>query len=192
MLKNKAINASNSFRKMFGFPPIETGEIGHGKVTSLTDIHGGLIRIMPFVPEGGRPTHVHVEGPMRPGNGWRGRAKGGERLEVTTVYPNGPISYHHQREPSFFVRIQNAIMSLGPWEGRAVAFVLGCGIGVLLRMFFVLSIVLYRSLRGSEDEHEYEEVLVFEVDENESRRSAPPAYVYPVDEKVAGEVPVQA
>lgn len=194
MLRQKAVNASNSFRKMFGFPPIENGEIPHGK-----EIHGGLIRIMPFVPEGGRPIHVHVDGNMRGGNGWRGRTKGGDRLEIVTEVVPGhqhghgrPRLFHHHQGQDFFVRIQNAIMSLGPWEGRAVAFVLGCGIGVLLRMFFVLSVVLYRSLRGSEEEHEYEEVLVFEVDENESRRSAPPAYIYPVDEKVAAEAPVQA
>ena len=73
-----------------------------------------------------------------------------------------------------------------------MAFVLGCGIGVLLRMFFVLSVVLYRSLRGSNEEPEYEEVMVFEVEENESRR-APPPYVYPVDQKEAvEETPAQA
>ncbi|KAH6906488.1 hypothetical protein BKA70DRAFT_1372465 [Coprinopsis sp. MPI-PUGE-AT-0042] len=199
IFKQKAINVSNSFRKIFGFPPIEQyeqHEIPHGK-----EIHGGLIRIMPFVPEGGRPLPMpmpHVEGPVRGGNDWRGRTEGGNEAQpvrnivISHPYDNGHVRiFHHYQGQNFFARIQNAIMSLGPWEGRAVAFVLGCGIGVLLRMFFVLSIVLYRSLRGSDEEHEYEEVLVFEVDENVSRR-APPPYIYPVDEKVAVEAPAQA
>ena len=71
-------------------------------------------------------------------------------------------------------------MMLGPWEGRIVAFVLGaipvlsavdsvigtngtfsmvgCGIGVLLRMFWVMSVLLVRGTRG-EPEHE-ETILV--------------------------------
>jgi hypothetical protein len=60
-------------------------------------------------------------------------------------------------------------MALGPWEGRAVAFVLGCGIGVLLRMVWVMAIVTYRMLKGDNEEapeyrlvceHYAEEILV--------------------------------
>lgn len=39
-------------------------------------------------------------------------------------------------------------MNLGRWEGRAVAFVIGCGIGVLLRMIWVLALVTFRTVRG--------------------------------------------
>jgi hypothetical protein len=35
-----------------------------------------------------------------------------------------------------------------PWEGRAVTFVIGCGLGVLLRIFFVVVVVLVRRARG--------------------------------------------
>jgi len=90
-------------------------------------------------------------------------------------------------------------MTLGPWEGRAVAFVIGkstkhifpirtpliidipgCGIGVLLRMVWVLGLVTYRAIRGERDaETEYSEI-VFEHD-GELFMIPPPLYN---DEKV--------
>ncbi|KAF8875483.1 hypothetical protein CPB84DRAFT_1884719 [Gymnopilus junonius] len=49
------------------------------------------------------------------------------------------------------------------WEGRTVAFVLGCGISVLLRLFWVLSIVMYCAIRGRrDDEHEYTHITFVE------------------------------
>jgi len=72
-------------------------------------------------------------------------------------------------------------MNLGAWEGRAVAFVLGCGIGVLLRMFWVLAVVTYRTFKGQhEDEHEYSPVVIIE----EYERSTASLPAYPADEKV--------
>jgi len=66
--------------------------------------------------------------------------------------PNAPtvkiIGWQNYREGSFPARINRALTSLGPWEGRAVAFVLGCGIGVLLRMIFVLAILSVRAIRS--------------------------------------------
>jgi len=77
-------------------------------------------------------------------------------------------------------------MNLGRWEGRAVAFVLGCGIGVLLRMFFIMSIVLYRSVRGgSVDEHEEVEYHVIHLYDDAEELAVPPPH-YIVDEKVPG------
>lgn len=174
MLRQKAVNVSNSFREMFGLPLIEV----HHKNTQ-----GERFKILPFMPAPAAPHIVEHTMELKPMNqaDW----------QRSHPRPHFHHNHHMHQEQDFFVRIQNAIMSLGPWEGRAVAFVLGCGIGVLLRMFFVLSVVLYRSIRGSNDEHEYEEVLVFEVEESDARR-APPAYVYPVDEKVAVEAPAQA
>lgn len=162
MLRQKAVNISNSFRKMFGLPLVEAYHKDAPKRPHGDD----TARILPFIPIGNAMD-------MQRGH--------------------GRPHFHHQfhQEQDFFVRIQNAIMSLGPWEGRAVAFVLGCGIGVLLRMFFVLSVVVYRSLRGSNDEHEYEEVLVFDVEENDARR-APPPYIYPVDQKEVVDAPAPA
>jgi hypothetical protein len=69
-------------------------------------------------------------------------------------------------------------MALGPWEGRAVAFVLGCGIGVLLRMFWVLSVVTYRAIRGERDE----EYTIIEEYSAEDVAVPPPTYTT-IDEK---------
>jgi len=85
-------------------------------------------------------------------------------------------------------------MNLGRWEGRAIAFVIGCGIGVLVRMFWVLAIVSYRALRGYRDdgyanvgfidEDDLDDVIVIS---SPSPKSAPPKYIYPVDEKAVTE-----
>ncbi|KAI0311582.1 hypothetical protein OF83DRAFT_1177423 [Amylostereum chailletii] len=102
--------------------------------------------------------------------------------------------HHHGFRPmrhhrgSFTHRIHRALMTLGPWEGRAVAFVLGCGIGVLLRMFWVLSLLVFRAVKGSTgpDAREYEEIAVFYAPrvhvDAEELFVAPPEYT---DEKVA-------
>ncbi|KAF8057460.1 hypothetical protein FPV67DRAFT_1786441 [Lyophyllum atratum] len=68
---------------------------------------------------------------------------------------------------------------VGPWEGRAVTFVLGCGIGVFLRMFWVLASVLYRLIKGpKEDENKYTEIFVVEEYEDGAAAPAPPTYTY--------------
>jgi len=58
-------------------------------------------------------------------------------------------------------RLSHALRVLGPWEGRAVAFVLGCGIGVVLRMIYVLILVTCRMFRSpaqpGEDDADEEE-----------------------------------
>jgi len=85
-------------------------------------------------------------------------------------------------------------MNLGRWEGRAVAFVIGCGIGVLIRMFWVLAIVSYRVCRGYRDDG-YVTVTVMEEYDSDyetvisapSPKTGPPRYIYPVDEKIAIE-----
>ena len=53
--------------------------------------------------------------------------------------PNPPEFRHHRmwihrhRPHSFIGRVRKAFLTLSPWEGRALSFVIGCGIGVLLR-----------------------------------------------------------
>ena len=63
----------------------------------------------------------------------------------------------------------------------------GCGIGVLLRMFWVLAVVLVRTVRGgsSTENEDMEHVLIFEADP-EHLLVAPPEYT---DEKVALQAP---
>jgi hypothetical protein len=76
-------------------------------------------------------------------------------------------------------RLNFALLSLGKWEGRAVAFVLGCGLGVLLRMFWVLSVITFRTIRGPRRE-EVEYTIIHEYIPETA--VSPPSY--PIDEKV--------
>ncbi|KAF8134375.1 hypothetical protein EV363DRAFT_1323294 [Boletus edulis] len=97
---------------------------------------------------------------------------------------NGHHGHQHKHRKSFFGRIHKAIKALGPWEGRAVAFVLGCGIGVLLRMFWVLSVLAYRTVRGERDQETFEPEYIVYEQIPETIFVAPPQYV---DEKVKVE-----
>jgi hypothetical protein len=99
-----------------------------------------------------------------------------------------PIMHMHRGHRGFVQRLHYSLMNLGLWEGRAVAFVLGCGIGVLLRMFWVLAIVAYRVIKRRPEEDEYTHITIFEEVEVE----APPHYAYPVDEKIAVESETKA
>lgn len=86
------------------------------------------------------------------------------------------------------VRLEEALMALGPWEGRAVAFVIGAGIGVLLRMLWVFGVLIYRGC--SAEDKDYEAVPEDDDEEEDVTRTpltAPPTYVYPLDEKVRFE-----
>lgn len=101
---------------------------------------------------------------------------------VTTTAPN-PYShqFHRFEHSNFGVRLHRALMALGPWEGRALAFVLGCGIGVLLRMFWVLAVVSVRLIRGNRpaEVHRYSPVAF----SAEDGVVPPPNYVFEADVK---------
>jgi len=180
--RQKAIDISNSFRAAFGFPPIEP-HFEHNNVNSAK-----------VISVGERPTFVRVtEAPK----GWSGWTKGGDRIVISSVsdgtrppasphrghHRHGAHRHNHHHGEPFVVRLQDAVLSLGPWEGRALAFVLGCGLGALLRMCWVLAIVLYRSFHGYDERDDYADVEVF--DDERTPLSAPPAYIYPVDEKAS-------
>ncbi|KAH8107625.1 hypothetical protein BXZ70DRAFT_321 [Cristinia sonorae] len=116
----------------------------------------------------------------------------GAAVGWTTPHSYGgatPIQVWQAERPGFMARVNTALVSLGTWEGRVVAFVLGCGIGVLLRMFFVLGLVIVRSIKGHREESEDDETTYYEgvilFDESEL---APPQYTAPppdvtIDEK---------
>ncbi|TDL25942.1 hypothetical protein BD410DRAFT_783942, partial [Rickenella mellea] len=92
--------------------------------------------------------------------------------------PGGHIRYHKMAQHrNFLGRLHHALMILGPWEGRILAFVIGCGIGSLLRMFWVLAVVSFRSFSPSARE----EVVDIVFDESEDSTLPPPKYI---DEKV--------
>ncbi|KAG8747154.1 hypothetical protein FRC10_002203 [Ceratobasidium sp. 414] len=97
---------------------------------------------------------------------------------------------HHMRplhgRPPLMIRLSHALASLGPWEGRAVSFVLGCGyaflspanaylgfsplfrrLGVLLRMLFVFGVLIVRSVRARRAERRIaleEDSVIFVAD----------------------------
>ncbi|KAH9028885.1 hypothetical protein EDB85DRAFT_1969003 [Lactarius pseudohatsudake] len=107
---------------------------------------------------------------------------GGNRVTILPM----PYPVYQAQDDRFsgpFVhRVHRALMTLGPWEGRIVAFVLGCGIGVLVRMFWVLSVLLVRALRSSPvPDTEETTIFVYAAEE-----VAPPYEV--TDEKKASDV----
>ncbi|KZO95491.1 hypothetical protein CALVIDRAFT_564549 [Calocera viscosa TUFC12733] len=99
--------------------------------------------------------------------------------------------FHHHRggdwhKKPFSRRIMHALYILGPIEGRIVAFVLGLGIGALIRVVFVMCILAYRAFNGRnrgimlpEDEESSEPIVVERVVEI---REKAPAYTAVVTE----------
>jgi len=160
-IHEKAINISNAFRLALGMDRIEA----HPTAVTPGFVH--LTALPSAIPNPeGHHRHPHHH------------------------HDHHHEHHHHKSHPpktTFMRRIHLALTSLGRWEGRAVAFVLGCGIGVLLRMFFIMGVVLYRSIRvGSSDDEEdvraaYQIIRLY--DDAEELAVPPPHYI--VDEKVA-------
>jgi hypothetical protein len=174
--RQKAVEISNLLRGALGLPLINSG--------SHASFDNGKIRILPFI---GTPnTFASVHGKDMDGaitvisidTPHDGRHHHGYHTHGRHRHHRGP---HHLGKGSFIDRIHYSIMNLGRWEGRAVAFVLGCGIGVLLRMLYILSVVMYRTVKGQhgEEQHEYSQITIIEeiVD---NPKFSPPSYV---DEK---------
>jgi hypothetical protein len=179
--KDKFIQMSNTFRAALGLPPIETAQPKPGE-----HIHGGMVRIWPFV---GTPSMI-----AKPVEHKNHSISSHAKVHHDHVH----IHKFHKWGKTFSMRVHNALMALGPWEGRAVAFVLGecfaflmnqlpdlidfvsgCGIGVLLRMFWVLTVVTYRAIRGERDE---EYTIIEEYKSAEDIVVPPPTYTT-IDEK---------
>ncbi|KAF9557965.1 hypothetical protein CPC08DRAFT_28275 [Agrocybe pediades] len=183
--RQKGIEISNAFRKALGWPLIAEPSIVHvpPMESKPGEIPKGMVQIMPFIGTP-QPTIKVVE--------WTGNKDASvHRLPPNHVHHHHPHGHRfHHGVPPFAVRLHHSLMNLGRWEGRAVAFVLGCGIGVLLRMFWVLAVVFYRAVKGSKaEEHEYTHIIIDagDVDDETVVHSPPPTYTYPVDEKIAVE-----
>lgn len=70
-------------------------------------------------------------------------------MSATSTPSSRPGPWGYRRRPATFGgRLQRALYALSPWEGRAVAFVMGCGLGVLIRMLFVFVVLGVRLLSG--------------------------------------------
>jgi hypothetical protein len=115
-----------------------------------------------------------------------------EAYPLRKAFGHGRIHTHHHAHPQmhidnapFLVRLEHALRHLGKWEGRALSFVIGCGIGALLRMFIVLAVVTVRSIKARRARHvelaeEYEELpseVVFVVEEYPNEKCASPIIV---------------
>jgi len=171
---NTGIEIANRFRKLFGFEPIiHHTAVEHHPVHDHANFrpfeavaegpafipNDGLVHIMPFPP-------IPMEYV--------------ENVSAGPVHRHSHHRYHHLQDIPFMERLAHALAMLTPWEGRALAFVLGCGVGVVLRMVYVLIVVTYRMFRSpaqpGEDDADEEETEVLLV-------AAPPKYSK--DEKVA-------
>ncbi|CAG7854913.1 SubName: Full=Uncharacterized protein {ECO:0000313/EMBL:CCA70319.1} [Serendipita indica DSM 11827] len=86
---------------------------------------------------------------------------------VSTRPPMRPNFWMHRMRPqSFSGRLQRALNSLTPFESGVVAFVVGCGLGVLVRMIFVFIILGVRMWKCSKKRHDGQVQLGEEEDED--------------------------
>jgi hypothetical protein len=142
-LRQKAVEISNNIRKMLGMPLIE----------GVENVHIENRPFPPFPPahHGHYHNHHHRDGKRprdHPPNTMIIPGPNGPIIVATMpVDPHGHHGHHH-RFSTFTMRLSAAFTSLEPWEGRTVAFVLLCGLGVLIRMVFVLLWVSYRALHS--------------------------------------------
>jgi len=187
-LREKALRMSNAFRHALGLPVIEKGDHDafKGEVPNIPAPITGEVRIlpMPFIgapitPSANPSDEKHsddIKDGIMPVDGEP------HHRHRHHHHHHHPHDMGHKKAGTFLRRVHRAIMALGRWEGRAVAFVLGCGIGVLIRMFWVMSVLAYRTIRGDRTEedtldHGY---IMFEHDA-ENMFVPPPEYT---DEKV--------
>lgn len=116
-MREKAIDISNTLRQAIGLPAIEgsldkssfDGMFGPGDLRAVMPYDGSLIDLH---PEEKDVRSVYLPHPHTINHDISDRVK--EMLDATIV-----------EEPSFIERIHAALVELGPWEARAVAFVLG-------------------------------------------------------------------
>lgn len=176
-MRSKAIHLANWLRQKVGMEPIMPHHHFHQHHPFFKDER---IR-MGHRPEGIHGMHHemhHADGVIRITH----------HLESPDhLPPPHHMMMHHQSHPhhphfrphSFVGRLMKSLMVLGPWEGRLVAFVFGCGIGALLRMFFVFTVLAHRAITRRNREREMGEVEVI----FEAVPPSPPTYSFP-DEKV--------
>jgi hypothetical protein len=127
-IKNKALEISNKFRQTFGLPLIESSPVSMNNVSINRPLipiprphDQGEIKILPFI--GTPPVPVVTPNDLRPMNRPHRvvDARPAQRMR------HRPGGCHR----SFVHRLHRALMVLGPWEGRAVAFVLGMSYALL-------------------------------------------------------------
>jgi len=162
----------NYFREMVGLPVLTSARINCRPATSSLPQKD----VMPChstdsqAPSEDRPFHI-MPFPLMPGPVVNVKVSEPVTIPRPSRFRNPTQSlwlHRHGRPSTFFARIQKALYALSPWEGRALAFVVGCGIGVLLRMFYVFTVlavraICYKEERFVELEDDLEEEVLFEV-----------------------------
>lgn len=155
---------------------------GHSVTVSAPVPEGGVTRIQ--ITTSGPVPHKPGMHPVPVGEFGRVPSRGDWGAHILPhphpMYMSQKDTWEGHLDATFLHRARRALMSLGPWEGRIVAFVLGtflllalyllaltsilmvgCGIGVLVRMFFVLTLLLVRTLRGNPAPDTEEETTIF-------------------------------
>ncbi len=181
------------------------------RLLAFIGIKGNTLAVTAPIPEGG-VTRIRIT--TTTGSAPNNKAVPLPFIEPFALSPAGqPVGNHvailpHPYQPlegdpngPFLHRVHRALMALGPWEGRIVAFVLGaffslrrsswlalidplffrlvgCGIGVLMRMFWVLTVLLVRAVRNNPVPEPEETTIIVYAEE-----VAPPYEV--IDEKKA-------
>ena len=117
-LREKAIRLSNAFRHALGMPLIEADlEVPRpGQIHILHmgyPSHNDMLHSQEELDEEGKPRKHHGQK----------HHEGGEDHERHPHH--GHHGHHRKHHKTFLRRIHRAIKALGPWEGRAVSFVLG-------------------------------------------------------------------
>lgn len=123
-ISDKTLEITNAFRKWLGLPVVHKD--------SKEDATAELVRILPVMPVktygvDGKDTGANRI-PILP-MGWSHLPPhdGEHREEHHDEHHGKHHGKHHKKhhDRPFWKRVHHALMSLGPWEGRAVAFVLG-------------------------------------------------------------------
>lgn len=185
--KSKTIQLSNWFRATLGMPLIEAGpHPPHPHPHPHKHHHH-------HHHKEGEEGEFDVEAPHRFHTpqpqlvGITHALEASEHHRVHFLGHHGKGRMHRFERGGFARRLHHALLALGPWEGRIMAFVLGCGIGVLLRMVWVLAVVLFRAVASARRsrEEQAETIFIYTEDgmESENLIVPPPQYIV-VDEKV--------
>lgn len=109
-MRAKAITMANWVREKVGLPLIQMPEVGriHGVVKP------GFVTILESSHQPHQEPDIHVSS-----------VQGGHHVQHEGKWTPHAHHRHGWRATSFSGRLNKALMTLGPWEGRAVAFVLG-------------------------------------------------------------------
>ncbi|EJU04334.1 hypothetical protein DACRYDRAFT_20901 [Dacryopinax primogenitus] len=159
-----------SIREAFGFAPIHP----HGAPLPLQMVSSDRVLLHPYTTS---PAENDDRLMRRPDARW-------------------PMPFHHQgqgrhhrfhhhrggdwHKKPFSRRLMHALYILGPVEGRIVAFILGLGVGTLIRVIFVMGLLAYRSFTGrsnrimlSDDTEACEPIVVERIYEIKEKDHAP-------------------